>query len=139
VVFLIKMVGFFKQKGIDEILLEKLDDTNENIRSEAILTLGALDLKDTEQTLIDRYYTEPEICQVAIVRTIKKFNSGKSLKFLQEIFNESNNIDTKKIIAETILNYSYEGKIAFQNLKNSLKDFDLIILKHVETPLIKYK
>jgi hypothetical protein len=139
VVFLIKMVGFFKQKGIDEILLEKLDDTNENIRSEAILTLGALFLKDTEQTLIDRYYTEPEICQVAIVRTIKKFNSGKSLKFLQEIFNESNNIDTKKIIAETILNYSYEGKIAFQNLKNSLKDFDLIILKHVETPLIKYK
>ena len=139
VVFLIKMVGFFKQKGIDEILLEKLDDTNENIRSEAILTLGALDLKDTEQTLIDRYYTEPEICQVAIVRTIKKFNSGKSLRFLQEIFNESNNIDTKKIIAETILNYSYEGKIAFQNLKNSLKDFDLIILKHVETPLIKYK
>lgn len=139
VVFLIKMVGFFKQKGIDEILLEKLDDTNEKIRSEAILTLGALDIKDTEQTLIDRYYTEPEICQVAIVRTIKKFNSGKSLRFLQEIFNESNNIDTKKIIAETILNYSNEGKIAFQNLKNSLKDFDLIILKHVETPLIKYK
>jgi len=139
VVFLIKMVGFFKQKGIDEILLEKLDDTNEKIRSEAILTLGALDIKDTEQTLIDRYYTEPEICQIAIVRTIKKFNSGKSLRFLQEIFNESNNIDTKKIIAETILNYSNEGKIAFQNLKNSLKDFDLIILKHVETPLIKYK
>jgi hypothetical protein len=139
VVFLIKMVGFFKQKGIDEILLEKLDDTNEKIRAEATLTLGALDLKDTEQTLIDRYYTEPEICQVAIVRTIKKFNSGKSLRFLQEIFNESNNIDTKKIIAEAILNYSYEGKIAFQNLKNSLKGFDLIILKHVETPLIKYK
>lgn len=139
VVFLIKMVGFFKQKGIDDILLEKLEVTNEKIRAEAILTLGELDLDDTEQTLIDRYYTEPEICQVAIVKTIKKFNTGKSLRFLQEIFNESNNIDTKKIIAEAILNYSYEGKIAFQNLKNSLKGFDLLILKHVETPLIKYK
>jgi len=139
VVFLIKMVGFFEQKGIDDILIEKLEDTNEKIRAEAIFTLGALDLKDTEQTLIDRYYTEPEICQIAIVKTIKKFNSGKSLSFLQEIFNESNNIDIKKLIAEAILNYSYEGKIAFQNLKNSLKGFDLIILKHVETPLIKYK
>ncbi|MDG2435997.1 MAG: HEAT repeat domain-containing protein, partial [Polaribacter sp.] len=50
VVFLIKMVGFFKQKGIDEILLEKLDDTNAEVRAEAILTLGALQIKDTEQT-----------------------------------------------------------------------------------------
>mgnify|MGYP006123373733 CR=1 FL=1 len=139
VVFLIKMVGFFEQKGIDDILLEKLEDTNEKVRAEAIFTIGALNLKETEQTLIDRFYTEPEICQVAIVKTIKKFNSGKALRFLEEIFNESNNIDSKKIIAEAILNYSYEGKIAFQNLKNSLKGFDLIILKHVETSLIKYK
>lgn len=139
VIFLIKMVGFFKQKGIDEILLEKLDDDNANIRAESILTLGELDIKETEETLIDRYYTEPEVCQVAIVRTIKKFNTGKSLSFLQEIFGETNNIDTKKIIGEAILNYSYEGQIAFQSLKNSLKGFDLLILKHIETPLIKYK
>ena len=139
VVFLIKMVGFFKQKGINEILLEKLTDDNVNVRAEAILTLGELGINDTEPRLIDQYYTEPEICQVAIVKTIRKFNTGKSLKFLQEIFYEANNTDTKKIIAEAILNYSYEGRIAFQNLKNSLKGFDLIILKHVETPLIKFK
>lgn len=139
VVFLIKMVGYFKQKGINEILMEKLEDDNELVRAEAILALGELNIAETEQNLIDRYYTEPEICQVAIVKTIKKFNSGKSLKFLQEIFEETNNTDTKKIIGEAILNYSYEGKIAFQNLKNTLKGFDLIILKHIETPLIKYK
>ena len=139
VVFLIKMVGYFKQKGINEILMEKLEDDNEYVRAEAISTLGELNISQTEQNLIDRYYTEPEICQVAIVRTIRKFNTGKSLRFLQEIFDESNNTDTKKIIAEAILNYSYEGKIAFQNLKNTLKGFDLTILKHVETPLIKYK
>lgn len=139
VIFLIKMVGFFKQKGIDDILLEKLDNNNAQIRAEAILTLGELDIKETEEALIERFYTEPEVCQVAIVRAIRKFNTGKSLKFLQEIFGETNNTDTKKIIAEAILNYSYEGEIAFQNLKNSLKGFDLLILKHVETPLIKYK
>lgn len=139
VIFLIKMVGFFKQKGIDEILIEKLEDDNSLVRAEAISTLGELNISETEQELIDRYYTEPENCQVAIVQTIRKFNTGKSLNFLQEIFNDSNNIDTKKIIADGILNYSYEGKIAFQNLKNTLKGFDLIILKHVETPLIKYK
>lgn len=139
VVFLIKMVGHFKQKGIEDILIEKLEDDDAKVRAQAILTLGDLNIKDTEQTLIERYYTEPEVCQVAIVQTIRKFNSGKSLLFLQEIFKESNNTDTKKIIAESILNYSYEGKIAFQNLKNSLKGFDLLILQHIETPLIKYK
>lgn len=139
VIFLIKMVGYFQQKGINEILIEKLVNDNVLVRAEAILTLGQLNISETEQELIDRYFTEPEICQVAIVKTIRKFNSGKSLNFLQEIFNETNNTDTKKIIAEAILNYSYEGKIAFQNLKNSLKGFDLIILQHIENPLIKYK
>ncbi|MFY9242662.1 MAG: HEAT repeat domain-containing protein [Polaribacter sp.] len=139
VIFLIKMVGHFKQKGIEEILIEKLEDDNASVRAEAIITLGQLNVKETEQDLIDSYYTEPEICQVAIVKTIKKFNTGKSLRFLQEIFGESNNTDTKKIIAEAILNYSYEGRIAFQNLKNTLKGFDLTILKHIETPLIKFK
>ena len=139
VVFLIKMVGFFKQRGINEILIEKLEDDNMLVRAEAILTLGELNISETEEELIERYYTEPEICQVAIVSSIRKFNSGKSLSFLQEIFKETNNTDSKKIIAEAILNYSYEGKIAFQNLKNSLKGFDLVILQHVETPLIKYK
>ena len=133
------MVGFFNQKGIDEILLEKLEDDNERVRAEAILTMGELYISETEQDLIDRYYTEPEICQVAIVKTIRKFNSGRSLNFLQEIFTESNNTDTKKIIGEAILNYSYEGRIAFQNLKSSMKGFDLTILQHVESPLIKYK
>lgn len=139
VVFLIKMVGFFKQKGLEEILLEKLDDSNENVRAEAILTLGQLNINNTEQNLIDRYYTEPEICEIAIIKTIKKFNTGKSLNFLEEIFKETNNTDKKKLIAEVLLNYGYEGKIAFQNLKSSLKGFDLTILKHVESPLIKFK
>lgn len=96
VIFLIKMVGFFKQKGIDEILIEKLEDDNSLVRAEAISTLGELNISETEQELIDRYYTEPENCQVAIVQTIRKFNTGKSLNFLQEIFDDSNNIDTKK-------------------------------------------
>lgn len=139
IIFLIKMVGFFKQRGIEEILIDKLSDEDAKVRAASIETLGELGISETEDTLIDRYYTEPEICQVAIVRTIKKFNSGKSLKFLQQIFKDSNNTDTKKIIAEAILNYSYEGKIAFQNLKNSLTGFDLQILKHIETPLIKFK
>lgn len=139
VVFLIKMVGFFQQKGIDDILIEKLEDDSSLVRAQAILTLGELNISSIEKELIERYYTEPENCQIAIVKTIRRFNSGKSLSFLEEIFSETNNTDAKKIIAEAILNYSYEGKIAFQNLKNSVKGFDLTILKHVETPLIKYK
>ncbi|MDD7913015.1 HEAT repeat domain-containing protein [Polaribacter ponticola] len=139
VVFLIKMVGFFKQRGIDEILIDKLVDEDTKVRAASIETLGELNLKNTEQTLIDRYYTEPDLCQVAIVNTIRKFNSGKSLNFLQQIFKDSNSTDMKKIIAEAIINYGYEGKMAFQDLKNVLTGFDLQILKHIETPIIKFK
>ncbi|MAD98036.1 MAG: hypothetical protein CMB99_11985 [Flavobacteriaceae bacterium] len=139
VIFLVKMVGHFKQRGIDDILIEKLEDEDAQVRAVSIDTIGQLNLNQVEQTLIERYYTEPEICQVAIIRTIEKFNTGKALDFLKQAFEESNNTDTKKIIAEAILNYSYEGRMAFQNLKNTLNGFDLTILQHVETPLIKYK
>lgn len=139
VIFLVKMVGHFKQKGIDDILIEKLDDEDAMVRSVSIDTIGILNLKQIEPTLIERYYTEPEICQVAIIKTIQKFNTGLSLSFLQQAFDDSNNTDTKKIIAEAILNYSYEGRVAFQNLKTTLKGFDQTILQHVETPLIKFK
>ena len=139
VIFLVKMVGHFKQRGIDDILIEKLEDQDAQVRAVSITTIGELNLNQTEQTLIERYYTEPEICQVAIIKTIEKFNTGKALDFLKQAFEESNNTDTKKIIAEAILNYSYEGRMAFQNLKNPLNGFDLTILQHVETPLIKYK
>ena len=139
VVFLIKMVGYFKQRGIDEILIDKLVHEDAKVRAASIETLGELNLKETEQTLIDRYYTEPELCQIAIIKTIRKFNSGKSLKFLEQIFNDSNSTDMKKLIAEAIINYSYEGKMSFQNLKETLTGFDLQILKHIETPIIKFK
>ena len=139
VIFLVKMVGHFKQKGIDDILIEKLDDEDAMVRSVSIDTIGILNLKQIEPMLIERYYTEPEICQVAIIKTIQKFNTGLSLSFLQQAFDDSNNTDTKKIIAEAILNYSYEGRVAFQNLKTTLKGFDQTILQHVETPLIKFK
>lgn len=139
VIFLIKMVAYFKQKGINDILLEKLDDDNALVRAEAINAIGELQIKSIEQQLIDRYYTEPEICQVAIIKTIKKLNTGKSLEFLQETFIESNNTDTKKIIAEAILNYGNNGKVAFKALKDNITGFDLLILEHVETPLIKFK
>ncbi|TXD50309.1 HEAT repeat domain-containing protein [Polaribacter sp. IC063] len=58
VVFLIKMVGFFKQKGIDDILIEKLEDDNELVRAQAILTLGELNIAIIETELIERYYTD---------------------------------------------------------------------------------
>ena len=139
VIFLVKMVGHFKQRGIDDILIEKLDDEDSTVRAVSIDTIGELNLKQTEQTLIERYYTEPEICQVAIIKAIQKFNTGQALPFLQQAFKDSNNTDTKKIIAEAILNYSYEGRIEFQNLKTTMKGFDQTILQHVETPLIKFK
>ena len=139
VIFLIKMVGYFKQKGIDEILIEKLEDEEALVRAAAIETIGDLGIIETEKLLIERYYTEPEICQRAIVVTIKKFNTGKSLKFLKQIFFDTNNTDSKKIIAEALINYGHEGKSTFQSLKESINGFDLQILRHIETPLIKYK
>lgn len=139
IAFLIKMVAFFDQQEDKNAVIKQLGNRNPIIREAAILTLGYLNALECEPEIIELYNGQPMNCQVAIIKTISKFNSGKGLHFLEKAYYQAINTDIQKIIAHEIFNYGTEGKELFHKLKSQEEDFNQLILLHVENPLIHYK
>ncbi|MEZ5046745.1 MAG: HEAT repeat domain-containing protein [Chitinophagaceae bacterium] len=137
--FSLKMCAFFKQQESIPTIIEFLKTENHNLRAEAFKTLGELGAGEYENMMKEMYPNQPENCQKEIIRSIGKFNSGLSLDFLSAQYSLSNETDTKKVIAESILNYENKGNETFSILMNSEKDFSRLILQHIANPLIKFK
>ncbi len=137
--FLIKGIGYFNQVENSGLIIEKITDENEDIRVAAIEASGELMLREVEYILRRRYKSETFQCQKAIIKSIKKLNSGDSLNFLEELFNETHENEIETSVINTIYSYNGEGRNLFKKLKKDAKDSKLSVLKHVETPLIKFK
>lgn len=134
--FFVKMVAFFNQTNSIDTVVELLDAEDHQVRREAILAVGKMKVKEIENRLIKMYFTQPLICQNAIIEAVSYINSGKALGFLKSAFEMSSNSDSKKLIAEVIYLYGKAGRMYFEELHHTLKDFDLLILEHVKNPLI---
>ena len=87
-----------------------------------------------EDEIIEKYAKETIMVKKAILKAIKKLNTGKSLKFLEKTYLETTNLELKTSIANALYEYK-NSKEVFESLKNKGD----LILKHVETPLIKFK
>lgn len=136
ILFFVKMVAHFRQETSVSTITELLTHEDHTIRMESILTVGRMQVKDIENQLIKMYFTQPLMCQNAIIEAISYINSGKSLGFLKMAYDLTNNYDSKKLIAEVIYLYGKAGQQLFKELVLKAEGFDQLILKHVENPLI---
>lgn len=134
--FIIKAVAHFKQTTAIPSLIHLLDAEDHEIRKEAILALGELRALEIEEELKTMYNDQPLICQNAIIEAVFMMKSGQSLDFLKATYQEVNNLETKKLIAEAIYTYNDEGKAYLQEMYETEKGFDKLILEHVKNPLI---
>ena len=134
-IFLIKAISHFKQTASKEILIEKLSDTDAEIRSEVIQTLGVLKIEEVEGILIKKF----DNCQTAIIKALNKLDTGNSLSFLENTFNKTTEQKLRTNVANSIFEYKKGGKGLFEKLKKTNDLSKQAILKHIETPLIKFK
>lgn len=134
--FFIKLVAYFKQTTSVAAVMEYLEHENHEVRREAIIALGKLQLKEVENRLIKMYFTQPHVCQKAIIESVLYINSGKSIGFLKSAYQMANSNELKKLIAEVIYLYGKAGRAYFEELYKTETDFNLLILKHVQNPLI---
>lgn len=135
----IKMCSYFKQYESIPTLIDFLKNENHLLRAEAIKALGDLEAKECEDIFIKMYPNQPDNCQIEIVRSLGKLKTGNSLNFIQNEFNKSTSIDTKKVLAESLYNYGEQGRALFNSMLISEKGFSQLILKHIANPLIKFK
>ncbi len=136
VIFFIKMVAHFNQTTSISTVTEFLANENHSVRREAILTLGKMRVKDAENTFIKMYFTQPFVCQTAIIEAISYINSGRLIGFLKNAWEMANSHEMKKLIAEVIFLYGKQGKALLEELTAREKGFNLLILQHVQNPLI---
>ena len=137
-VFLIKAAGLFEQFETKEVVYKKTKSNVTSIRTEAYRSLGKLKAAEYESKLIERFFSEKEECQLAIVRSIGLMNTGNAVSFLKKAYLEAKTIALKKEIA--LVSFTYKSNYnLFEDLKATQDGFDRTIFNHIETQLIKFK
>jgi len=137
IIFFVRMTAHFGQKNSIDTISELLNHEDHDIRKEAILSLGRLDYSTIESKLMRIFYSQPEICQKAIVQTITLFQTGLAFDFLKEAYESASNTDTKLLLAESLYLYKPKGAQYFKNKIQKEEGFNKLIMQHVENPLIK--
>lgn len=137
--FCIKMCAYFQQKESIPVLVNFLKTPDHDLRAEAIKALGELKADHTEDILIDMYNNQPDKCQNEIIRSIGEFSTGRSIDFLHHAFENTTNIETRKVAAEAIYNYGDIGKELFEALEQGSEPESAQVLEHIANPLIKFK
>jgi len=137
-IFLIKAAGLFEQNDTKDILSEKLKSENFKVRAEVYSSLGKLHATEYETTFMEKFFTEREECQIAIIKSIGALNTGNAIDFLRKAYKDAKTVALKKEIA--LVSFTYKSNYnLFQELKSTQDGFDRTIFNHIETQLIKFK
>ena len=136
IIFFVRMTAHFKQTNSVDTIAELLNNDDHDIRREAILAMGTLNYSTIEPKLLKIFYSQPEICQRAIVQTITLFNTGLAFEFLKNAYESVSNTETKLLLAESLYLYKPLGLQYFRNKIQKEEGFNKLIMQHVENPLI---
>jgi hypothetical protein len=139
ILFCIKMCAYFKQQESIPVLINFLKTNDHELRAEAIKALGELNANQTESLLIEMFTNQPDICQMEIIRAIGKFQTGKAIDFLHHAFENSTNIETRKVAAEAIYGYGEIGQELYNAMEHGNDPDTTLVLEHIANPLIKFK
>jgi hypothetical protein len=137
--FCIKMCAYFQQRESIPVLVDFLRTSFHDLRAEAFKALGELKAVETEDTLINMFNNQPDNCQAEIIKAVGNFQTGNAIDFLHHTFENSINIEIKKIAAQAIYNYGDIGKELFDALEQNSEHDSAIVLDHIANPLIKFK
>jgi len=136
IIFFIKLVAHFNQATSVSTVIEFLGHADHLVRKEAIITLGKMRVKDTESHLIKIYFTQPFVCQTAIIEAISYISSYRQIGFLKNAWEMASSHELKKLVAEVIFLYGKGGKALITELSARETGFNKLVLEHVQNPLI---
>lgn len=136
IIFFIKLVAYFDQNTSISTVMEFLDHEDHLVRKEAIITLGKMHVREIESRFVKMYFTQPFVCQTAIIEALSYISSGKQIGFLKSAWEMASSHELKKLIAEVIFLYGKTGKSLIEELAARETGFNKLVLEHVQNPLI---
>jgi len=133
--FLIKEIGFFNQKESGSQLVEMYqNEKSYQVKAQIVETLGLLKYDDAIDVLTDSYGFNPVPVQACIIEALGNMDSLKlkSLSFLEQIYEETQNGDLLTKIVDNIYKLD-QNKDTFYKLKQkSTDDFHESVFTYVE-------
>ncbi|MDV6170365.1 HEAT repeat domain-containing protein [Flavobacterium sp. DG1-102-2] len=134
--FFIRQAAYFNQQTALSTIVAILQHDDYRVRKEAIIAIGKLNAADQESKLINLYFSQPLVCQFAIIEAVSFLNTGNSLEFLKNAYELSGNPDLKRLSAEAIYFYGDQGRELFEVLLKTESAANKKILEHVQNKLI---
>jgi len=135
--FLVDEIKHFNQDICAPYLHEMLETQDIMLRKHCIEALGEMRYCESEKSLVNSYAMQPLIVQQSIIKAVQKLNTGKSLSFLEQAYNDAHDSESRIAILRAIFNYGEKGKVLFASMKNGASGFSALVFEHVSNPLIK--
>lgn len=130
--FIIQEIGLFRQYNCGDFLIQILPtEANTHIQKQIIETLGVLDYKAADRTLIAMYSSSLALLQKAIINTLSKLKTERTLAFLGESYQQSHDNSIKIQLAYALTDYGFEGQLKMESLSEVNSPFDSEILAEV--------
>jgi hypothetical protein len=130
------MAAHFNQSNSMDTIADLLNNDDHDIRKEAISALGKLNYATIEPKLMKMFYSQPDICQKAIIQTVTIFQTGAAFDFLKNAYESAASFESKLLLAEALYLYKPDGLQYFKNKIQKEEGLNKLILQHVQNPLI---
>lgn len=136
--FCLKLIAHYTQNAAIPAVMKLLETKDHYLRADAINCLGKLSAEEAEDKLGAIYSNQPLICQLEILKALGRIGTGKYLDFLKHEFLYSSDFDVRKAAAKSIIKHRSRSVALVAELEKTVSEDNLLILKHVSNPLIKY-
>jgi len=132
----LKLAAFFKEQEDIPAVLALVQIPDPRLRIEAIRTLGKMEARGAEETLVKQYEQETPEVQATILSTLGRIGSAGVVNFIERQFNESSSFEIKKHASDAIILLSKYSRAAIDRLLASTETLNRTILNHSLNPLI---
>lgn len=136
--FCLKLIAHYAQHAAIPAVIRLLETKDHYLRADAINCLGKLSAEEAEDKLAAIYSSQPLNCQLEILKALGRIGSGKYLEFLKHEFLYASDFDVRKAAAKSIIKHRSRSVAMVAELEKTVSEDNLLILKHVSNPLIKY-
>lgn len=131
--FLIQEIGLLRQYHCADFLVQLLQtEDNPYIQKQIIETLGVLDYKEADRSLIAMYSSSLALLQKAIISTLSKLKTERTLTFLAESYQRSHDNSIKIQLAYALTDYGVKGQLKMESLSQVNNHLDSEILAQVK-------
>ncbi len=131
VLFALRMIRVFNQKGSWQKVADLLDNEDEEIRRTAIIVLGQLHIKEAVHSLKHHYKNEIYENQLEIIIALGRIGEERTINFLVMVIDKEEDVQLQIAAARALRDMGESGERALEKLMGSDYKNYKIIIRHV--------